>query len=277
MAMSDCSAWNGLGIHEGEEPVAPVGGAEGQRGASRNEHGGEDRHARPLDAGGEDHSRGHGDERRSRAEVGLDEDQPREDGQHARQRQERGRQLVDPRFLAGQVRGQEEDEHRLGEFARLQLEAVQDDDPAMRAVDGRLEEGDDEPEEREDHGGVDGPRLAQPRHVDVHERQHQRAPGHQPDALPGDEVIRIVQPDLLRGDDGRGGVDHHHTDDHDQHGRAEEVGVVGQLPTHALPPRAGRWPRCQKAEGGKQKCCAPPRAWHGASTSALCLLPSEFS
>ena len=107
-------------------------------------------------------------------------------------------------------------------------------DPAMRAVDRRLEQRDDQRDEHRGDDGVDDAPVAQPRRVDVHQRDHDRAAGDEPHELARDEVVRVVRPDLLHGDDGRGRIDHHHADDDDEHRRAEEVGVVGEFAAHGF-------------------------------------------
>src|ERR1043165_2864559 len=236
----------GLGVQEREEAIAPIRGAVRQRGRGRNQHDGKERDALPRDAGREDHPGHDEDDGGGGAEV-FEDDEAAEERQDERERQERGGELVDALLAPRDVPRHEEDEHRLGELGRLHLEEVHDDDPAMLAVDDRLEEDDDEADEDEREQRRQDARIAQDRKVEVQQKEHGDGAGEEPDALPRDEVVRIVGADLLRRDDGRGGVDHHHAEEDDEHGAGEEPGVVGEFPAHSARTSSSKCsPRCSK-------------------------------
>jgi hypothetical protein len=176
------------------------------------------------------------------AEV-LENDQTAEQRDDAGDRQQRRRQFIDPLLPLREERREEEDDHRLGELRRLQLK-VSEHDPAVLAVDRRLEERQQQPAENREHEHADDPAVLQQPRVDVHEQHHQRAARNEPDALARHEVVGIPRPELLGRDDRRRAVDHHQPEDDDQHRRPEEPAVVCEFSAHGVLARVlARGPR----------------------------------
>src|SRR6266850_6352559 len=169
---------------------------------------------------------------RRRAEVGLQVDQKRELADHDRARDDRADDVVDLGLLARHEIREKQDERQLADLGRLDLQRPQDD-PAVHLVRAVRGQGDDQEHGAREDAEVDERPLQEAAVVHVHRRDHAADADGGRDRLLHQEQMRV--PEALQGDDRRGAVDHHQTEQRQADPHPEERLVEGQLARHQDP------------------------------------------
>ncbi len=143
----------------------------------------------PADAGEEQHRGERGRVHQRRPEVGLQEHEHHRRGREPDRCRDRA-QPADPVLLLDEVAGDRNDEERLAELGRLELERPELD-PALRPADG-LREDEDEDHQR-DRAAVDDAPVAPVERWRGEDRDHEPGSADRGrDRLSRDEVARVA-------------------------------------------------------------------------------------
>src|SRR5437867_1043459 len=216
-------------VHEGQDAAHAVRRLQDQETDRQGAGAAAEHEVAPAQAGEKQKHDRQEDVDRRRTEVGLQVHQEGELPDHDGAGDDRADDVVDPRLLARHEIRQEQDERQLADLGRLDLHRPQDD-PAMDLARTAGSQGHDQKHRAREDAEVDHRPLQEAAVVDVHRHDHAADAEGGGDRLFHQDPVGVAE--ALQGDDRRGAVDHHQTEQGEADPHTEERLVEGQLARH---------------------------------------------